>query len=90
MIPHSQFPILELPIVCGLNTPFLEENEELEEKICCNTAYLALQTSLSFLEKQLDVTSLNFSQKHNLFYVHLSTMYYFEVVFLLLMYIISM
>ncbi len=32
------------------NTPFLEEIEELEEKISFNTAYLVLQTSFSFLD----------------------------------------
>ncbi len=34
------------------NTSFLEEIEEPEEKFSFNTAYSALQISLSFLEKQ--------------------------------------
>ncbi len=37
------------------NTPFLKEIEE-PRKISLNTGYVALQTNLCFLEKQLDVT----------------------------------
>ncbi len=33
-----------------------EETKEPEEKISCDIAYVALQTCLSFLEEQLDVT----------------------------------
>ncbi len=33
------------------NTPSLEETEKLEEKICFNTAYSVLQTSLSFFRE---------------------------------------
>ncbi len=40
------------------NKRTLEKAEEPEKKFPYDTAYLALQICLSFLEKQLDVTSL--------------------------------
>ncbi len=45
-----------VPYDCN-NTPFLEKIEEPEEKTSFSTTYLALQRSLSFSEKQPDVTS---------------------------------
>ncbi len=46
------------------NTPSLEEIEEPEEKIFFDTAYSALRPSLSFLEKQRDVTLRDLMMVH--------------------------